>query len=362
MLLYRRRSRRMRGKRGHSVNGPEPGIQNNPAYETNGDQISNDSGCPDVSTDDIGDNEYNSISLKAMNDYQNPHGDATYNHITFGPTKAIETDNTYAHIPNTKAAVFDNTYSHMSNQNTRPEHDPNMETDDSTYNHLGEPTALAAVTHRTDNEHLSVKSNNGLTDDTYSHINANSNGVQNQKLRADYEDTTYNHLGDIPTSTSAARGLFYGQQSKIGQNTNGVIEQSNANQKAVAGRYNYAVVNKHHKAAKPAFHDDDAAHNYFVLEPDNETTTTPKPYVYAVVNKMPYASETASPSDNGPHTDGTNKRFALVPNKSKATQPKPYDYAVVNKMSLAPEAALSPEDGPHEYYVLEPTQSKTAKP
>jgi len=327
---------------------------------SNDDQISNDSGCPHVGTHDHVDDEYNSISLQTFKDDQNLHDDATYNHITSGPTHAIATDNTYAHIPNTKAATFDNTYAHMSNQNSRSEHHTNMETEDSTYNHLGEPTALAAVSCRTDNEHLTVKTNNGLTDDTYSHINANSNGVQNQKLRADYEDTTYNHLGDIPTSTNATRDLLYDQESKIGQSTHGATEHTNENRKVAADRYNYAVVNKHHKAAKPAFHGDNSPHNYFVLEPDNKTTTTPKPYDYAVVNKMPYASETTS--DNGPYISEPNKRVALVPNQSKATQPKPYDYAVVNKMPLAPEAALSLEDGPHEYFVLEHTQSKVAKP
>jgi len=326
----------------------------------NEDQVSNDSGCPDIATDDTIDNAYNSIPLHTFS--HNPNDDATYNHITSGPTHAVATDNTYAHIPNTKAATFDNTYSHMSNQNSRPELDTNMETDDSTYNHLGDPTALAAASYRTDNIQITVKPSNGLTDDTYSHINTNSNATQNQKLRADYEDTTYNHLGDIPTSTCAAKSFAYGKESKTGGNTNGVTEHGNENQKAGANRYNYAVVNKHPQAAKPAFRVDDAPHDYFVLEPNQETTTKPKPYDYAVVNKVPYAPETTSPSKNGPHINEPNKRFALVPNQSKATQPKPFDYAVVNKMPLAPEADSLSEERPHEYFVLEPTKSKATKP
>jgi len=341
-----------------------PSFHHNPAYEVEDAstdvQLSNDSGCQDIAAEVDG-GEYNTVSFQRLNSHQRSSLDATYSHITIGPTHAIETDNTHAHIPNTKAATFGNTYSNMSNQDSFEE-DYVFETEDSTCNHLGEPTALAAVSRRTDNAQLTVQPDNGLTDDTYSHISANSNVLQNQKLRADYEDTTYNHLGDIPTSTSTKMGLSYGQVSKIGQSANGVTEQNNENRMAGEGRYNYAVVNKHPHIAKPAFHIDGGQYDYLVLEPDTETKGKPKPYDYAVVNKMPYTSETASPSDNGPHTDGPNKRFALVPNQSKATQPKPYDYAVVNKMSLVPTVALSPEDGPHEYYVLKPTQSKSSKP
>jgi len=278
----------------------------------NDDRVSNDSGCPDVSTEENVDDTYNSISFQTFS--SRPNDDTTYNHIANGPIRAIATDNTYAHIPNTKAATFDNTYSHMSNQNSRPEQDNVIETEDSPYNHLGEPTTLAAVTRRNDNGLSTVKTSDGLTDDTYSHINASSNAIQDEKLRTDYEDTTYNHLGDIPT-VSTSKCSSYGQGPKIGQNTNDVTEHTNDNRKAVAG-YNYAVVNKQLQATKPAFRVDDAPHDYFVLEPTQKTTATPKPY----------------------------------------------DYTVVNKMSFPPEADSVHEDGPHEYYVLETAQSKATKP
>jgi len=318
IYMYRRRRKKMNnGKALHPFDAHLTGNQHNQTYETNGipndDKLTTDSGCLDVATDGNSGDEYNSIHLQTFNDYEHPQDDATYNHITIGSTTAIPTDNTYAHIPKTKAATFDNTYSHMSNMNSRPEQENVNETDDSTYNHLGEPTALAAVSC---NGQLTDNPNNGLTDDTYSHINANNNGLQNQKLRTDYEDTTYNHLGDIPTSTSTPGGLLYGQQSKTGQSTHGVTDHTNENRTTVAGRYNCAVVNKHPQAVKPAFHVDDGAHDYLVLEPDKET-------------------------------------------KGK---PKPYDYAVVNNMSLASGATVSPEDGPHEYFVLEPTQPKATKP
>jgi len=308
LASFRIRRRRINnGKTAHSFDPHQVGIQQNPTYEK--DEISNDdhdSRCLDASTDNKGGDECNSISFRATNEYQNPHDDTYYNHINIRPTHAIATDNTYAHILNTKAATFDNTYSHMSNQDSTSEQDTNMETDDSTYNHFGDLTAITAVSYRHGNGLLTVKTNNGFTDDTNSHINENSNASKNQKLETDYDDTTYNHLGDLPTNTgsSSTSSHLYSQGSMTYHSIPGTTAHSNENQKAGAGRYNYAVVNNHPHAASPVLHDD-APHDYFVLE--------------------------------------------------EISKPKIYDYAVVNKMTLAPEPALSPEDGPHEYYVLEPT-------
>ena len=185
MASFRIRRRRINnGKTAHSFDPHQVGIQQNPTYEkdeiSNDDQVSHDSRCLDASTDNKGGDECNSISFRATNEYQNPHDDTSYNHITIRPTHAIATDSTYSHIPNTKAATFDSTYSHMYNQDGTPEQDTNMETDDSTYNHLFESSAIASVSRRIDNGLFTVKSNNGFTDDTYSHIlNGNSNASKN---------------------------------------------------------------------------------------------------------------------------------------------------------------------------------------
>jgi len=282
------------------------GLHHNPAYEIEGlpddDRISNDSGCPDVAADNNVDDEYNSIPLQSFKDHRAQH-DSAYNHITIRPAGAIATDNTYAHIPNPKATNFGTTNNLSDNFNRQH---VVSETEDSTYNHLGESNAFTSVSHCNDKAHLTVKSNNDLLDDTYSHINANRNNSQNATPRADYEDSTYNHLGDIPTTSNS---FPYSQGSRTGQSLDGVAK----NKKDVASRYNYAIINKHPQAAKPTFHLDDAPKDFRLLEPDTET-------------------------------------------KGK---PKPYDYAVVNKLSFAPETTSSPDDGPHEYYVFEPSQPKT---
>jgi len=118
------------GKNGKPYHAHETGIHHNPAYETDE--------CPDAVTEDTenGGNNCYSIPLQEMSDYQSPHDDATYSHITNGPTKAIITDNTYAHIPNTATAKFNNTYSHVTSPENRREEDTVNEPEDSTYNHL----------------------------------------------------------------------------------------------------------------------------------------------------------------------------------------------------------------------------------
>jgi len=318
----------------------------------NDDQLSNDSGCQDIAAKVDADGEYNTVSIQTFNSHQHPSVDATYNHIALGPKSVIAIDNTYAHIPNA-ATGSDNTYSHMSKPNTRPEHDNVNEPEDSTYNHLGESIALSSLSRRNDDGQFGAQSNNGQMDDTYSHINANNDKSHIQNPKTDYEDTTYNHIGDIPTAT---KNLPYIKGPKTGQSSNGLTET----QKAVASRYDYAVVNKRSQETKATFHVHDAHHDYLVLEPDQETTGKPKPYDYAVVNNKPYAPEAKSSTDNAPHIDEPTKRFALA--QSKATKTKPYDYAVVNKMALASDATTSHEFGQHEYYVLEPIHSKAVKP
>jgi len=154
------------GKNGKPPDAHEAGIQHNPAYETDD--------CPDSVTDDTENGANNSIPLQEMSDYQSPHNDATYNHINNGPTKAIITDKTYAHIPKTAAARFDNTYSHVTSQENRHELDNVNEPEDSTYNHLGQSEPSSSVSGRKYNRQIRVKTN-GQKDYTYSHISANNN-------------------------------------------------------------------------------------------------------------------------------------------------------------------------------------------
>jgi len=317
----------------------------------NDDQLSNDSGCQDIATDVDGNGEYNTIALQTFKSNQRLSVDATYNHIALGPKSAITIDNTYAHIPNS-ATGSDNTYSHMFNQNNRPEQENENESVNSTYNHLGETIALSSLSRHNEDGQFGAQSNNGQTDDTYSHINENNNKSHIQNPKTDYEDTTYNHIGDIPTAT---KRISYGKGSETGQSSNGVTKT----QTPVASRYDYAMVNKRLQPAKTTVDVDDAPHDYLVLESDQTTAGKPNPYDYAVVNTTPCVPWATSPTDNGSHIDEPKKRFALA--QSKATKPKPYDYAVVNKMSLASEATASPEYGPHENYVLEPIHSNTTK-
>jgi len=329
------------------------GFHHNSAYEIEGlpndDQISNDSGCPDVATDDIIVSEYNNIPLHTFKDHPMQH-DSAYNHITIGPV--ITTDNTYAHIPNTTVTMFDNTYSHLSDQTNRPEQDNAIETDDSTYNHLRETFVRTSESHPNDAGPFRRKPNDALTDDTYAHINANSNQTKNATVSSDYEDT-YNHLGDIPT---AHQNFQHGQVPNTGITPSGVSDDTNKKQKVVASRYNYAVVNKHTQTAKNTVHVYDAPHDNLVLEPDQGSTGKHKPYNYAFVNKMSLANETSSIREDRPH-----EYYVLEPTQSKATKPKSYDYAVVNKKSVGPKTSLANKDGPHEFFVLEPSESDATK-
>ena len=174
-------------------------IHHNPAYETHGfpndDRLSIDSGCPDAVPDGNGDDGYTNISLQAINDYQNQQDHATYSHITDGPTSAMITNNTYAHIPNTNTTRFENTYSYLSNQSNPLVQGNVIDTEESTYNHLSEAIAHNPLYFCNDNGQMMVESEVDHLDCTYSHTNANIS--KTPKPNIDYDDTTYNHLGDI---------------------------------------------------------------------------------------------------------------------------------------------------------------------
>jgi len=170
--------------------------------------LSTDSGCQDIATELDGGGEYSSISLQC------PPVEATYNDITVGDISVLATDNTYAHIPNTKATRFNNTYFHMSNANNQPEPKNVKDPEDSTYNYLGESTSLSSLSRHIEDGQLRSQSINRQSDDTYSHINANTAEYHIQHPKTDYEDTTYNHIGDIPTAT---KGVPYSKGSNSGQ-------------------------------------------------------------------------------------------------------------------------------------------------
>jgi len=188
-----------RGNDGKSAVTHTAAIHHNPAYEIhsfpNDDRLSIDSGCPDAVTDGNGDNGYSSISLQAINDCQNQQDDATYSHIASGPTRAMIRDNTYAHIPNTNTTRLNSTYSYLSNQNNRPEQGNVIDTEESTYNRLSEAIAHNPLYFCNDNGQIMVDSEVDHLDSIYSHINANISKIP--KPNTDYDDTTYNHLGDI---------------------------------------------------------------------------------------------------------------------------------------------------------------------
>jgi len=89
----------------------------------------------------------------------------------------------------------------MFNVNNQPEQKNVNEPDDSTYNYLGESTS--SLSRYIEVGQLRSQSINGQSDDTYSHINANTAECDIQNPKTDYEDTTYNHIGDIPTATKS---------------------------------------------------------------------------------------------------------------------------------------------------------------
>jgi len=248
------------GKNGKPPHAHETGIQHNPAYGTNSapndKPLSNGNACSDAVADDNGHVGYNSITQQATSDYQSPHDDATYTHITNGPTRAITINKTYAHIPNTAAARFDNTYSHVPSQESRHEHDNVNEPDDSTYNHLGLSDPSSYLSGRNNERQIRVKTN-GRKDDTYSHVTANNNKARNKKSNAAYEDSTYNHLSDTHVH-HPTKSVQCGQRPNI---SNKVSARTGGKKKDAAGRYDYAVVNNPPQAAKSTFPVDDAPHD-----------------------------------------------------------------------------------------------------
>jgi len=280
-------------------------------------QLPNEDGCVDIPSEMDGEGEYSTISLETFSGHRRPSFDATYNHITMGPTSAIAIDNTYAHIPNT-VGRFDKTSSLLSNKNNQPEQNTTNGIDDPTNNHLG--GSVSHVSLSNDNGLLGVKNNINQTDETYSHINENNAKSQTHILSTDYEDTTYNHLGDLPTAT---KNFPHGKGSTTDQRSNDVASHTEC-------RYNYTVVNKRPQTDKDAFHIDDAPYGLIVLEPDTETTSKHKPYHYAAVNKTSLAPEATSTPD-----DRLQKDFVLEPSQYTGTKPNTYNYAVVKKQSEA---------------------------
>jgi len=231
------------GKNGKPSHDHDAEIQHNAAYETdsipNNQPLSNASGCTVAVADDNGNGGNNTVSLQTTNDDQSPHDDATYNHITNGPTTAITIDKTYAHIPNTAAARFDNTYSHVSSQENRHEQDNVNELEDSTYNHLGLSDPSSYLSGRKNNRHIRVKTNS-RKDDTYSHISPNNNKARNKKSNAAYEDSTYHHLSDTHVH-HLTKSVPCGQRPNI---SNKISAHTGGKKNDAAGRYDYAVVNK----------------------------------------------------------------------------------------------------------------------
>ena len=207
----------------------DAGIQHNPTYETdsapNNKPLSNGNECPDAVTDDNSADGYNIIPLQATSDYQSPNDDTTYNHIVNGPTRAITTDKTYAHIPNTAAARFDKTYSHLLYQTNRHEQDNVNDPEDSTYNHIELSDPGSSLSGRNNNRQIWVKKNS-RKDDTYSHINPINYMAHNKSSNAAYEDSTYNHLGD-KHARHPTKSLPCGQRPNI-SNTAICQTQSNA--------------------------------------------------------------------------------------------------------------------------------------
>jgi len=248
------------------------------------------------------------------------------------------------HIPNTRATRFDNTNSHLSDQINRHVQNNVSETEDSTYNPLGESSAHSPLSHRNDTGQLRRNPNEALTDDTYDHTYANFNKATNATLGTDHEDT-YNHHEDIPTTY---QNLQHGKEFKTESTFNGVSTNTNEKQKVAASGYNYSVVNKRTQRTNTTNQVDDAPRDFFVLEQEQETTGKPKPYDYAVVNKRSFAPKATSIPEDGPHEYYVNES-----SQSNATKPKSYDYAVVNKQSKGPMTLLANKYGPHKFFVVE---------
>jgi len=134
--------------------------------------------------------ESHSTSIQAIP--PNLPDDGTYNHIASGLTRAIVTDNTYSHIPNTTETKFDNTYSHVPTAYSKTVKKGADNTEDPTYNHLGEPMLSRKAKHF-HNRKTDLDSDS-ISDTTYSHLGTNSNTKRN--TQTEYKDNTYNHLGE----------------------------------------------------------------------------------------------------------------------------------------------------------------------
>jgi len=205
------------------------------------------------------------ISSSLQTIINNLPDDETYSHIAGGLTRAIVTDNTYSHIPNTTTARFDNTYSHLPIEYGHSV-TKDGENIDVTYNHLGE----TALTNHPINLHNSRAENKNNADNTYSRVNPNLSAA---KAKAEYGDDTYNHLGETYNAIGNGQHVNI---TELDENNGSEINGSNPHQ--------YAVVIKHPTLETTASGPGDRPHEYFVLEPQ-EAAARPTTYGYAVVNK-----------------------------------------------------------------------------
>ena len=301
-FIFRKCRRMMNNKPANPLDNTTAVSNENPAFANlgthNDDQLSNDSGCPDIAIEENGDGVYNIIPLQTFNDTLCTLDDATYNHIAIGHSGEISTDNMYAHIPNTTAARYDNTYSHL------PSDHPGQSAEDrsdSTYNHLNE-TCNTKSRPRNNRTALDINTD---ADNNYSYPDAGS------KPLAEYEDNTYNHLGETLNASPVIRN---GQQSDSTYNAIGLNVHTQDKNKTKASPYSYTAVNPlpHFKTAESQ--SEDRPHEYLVLEPNNDN---------------------------------------VAKSGDKPSKPTPYDYAIVNNQRPDDESEKPSEDGPHEYFVLE---------
>jgi len=265
---YRRHTRKRQAQHKRSEDKVQYIPNNNHGYEIkesqNKDSVDYVNKCTYVTILEESCESQISSSLQAS--INNLPDDGTYNRIASGITGAIVTDNTYSHIPNTMETRFDTTYSHLPAAYGHSELKIGNYIEDATYNHLGE----TALTNHPRNLHNSRAENENNADNTYSRVNPN---ISAAKAKAEYEDDTYNHLGETYNATGK------GQQVNItGFNENNGSEINGSNQ------HQYAVVNKQPTLGTTASGPGDHPHEYFVLEPQ-EAAASPTTYGYAVVNK-----------------------------------------------------------------------------
>jgi len=239
---YRRRTRKRQAQHKRSKNKRQHIPNPNHGYEMNKSQkkdlVANFNKYPDFEILEKSSESQISSSLQTITN--NLPDNETYSHIAGGLTRAIVTDNTYSHIPNTTTARLDNTYSHLPIEYGHSV-TKDGENIDVTYSHLGETVLI----NHPRNLYNSRAENENNADNTYSRVNPNLSAA---KAKAEYGDDTYNHLGE----TYNAMGN--GQQVNI-TGLNG------------SHPHQYAVVNKQPTLETTASGPGDHPHEYFVLEP-----------------------------------------------------------------------------------------------